>query len=139
MIRPTQAWLGPVVNAPGQPLDGKGPLPLGRVAHRLHGAPPPAHRRRRACGSLSTDEHMAELIRIGTYKSGSDPAIDGAIRYDPRIEAFLAQDRAEGSDFETADDELAKILGRSVPGISGSVESDAGARGAASESDVRAA
>ena len=46
-IRPSDGWLGRVVNAAGQPIDGKGPLPLGRVAYPLRNQPPPAHARRR--------------------------------------------------------------------------------------------
>jgi flagellum-specific ATP synthase len=46
-VRPTDAWLGRVVNALGQPIDGKGPLPVGPSPYRLRGMPPPAHERRR--------------------------------------------------------------------------------------------
>lgn len=45
-IRPHDAWLGRVVNALGEPIDGKGPLPSGLVAQPLRGRPPPAHQRR---------------------------------------------------------------------------------------------
>lgn len=44
-VRPSPAWLGRVVDALGRPLD-EAPLPQGSVAHRLDGAPVPAHRRR---------------------------------------------------------------------------------------------
>jgi flagellum-specific ATP synthase len=46
-VRPDPAWLGRVVNALGQPIDGKGPLPQGREAYPLRAAPPPAHARKR--------------------------------------------------------------------------------------------
>ncbi len=46
-IRPTEDWLGRVVNALGEPLDGKGPLPLGHKLMHLKNTPPPAHRRAR--------------------------------------------------------------------------------------------
>ncbi len=46
-IRPTQSWLGRVVNAFGEPLDDKGVLPQGLVACPLRGAPPQAHARDR--------------------------------------------------------------------------------------------
>jgi flagellum-specific ATP synthase len=46
-IWPTGAWLGRVVNALGQPIDGKGPLPSGDTPCPLRRPPPPAHRRRR--------------------------------------------------------------------------------------------
>jgi flagellum-specific ATP synthase len=46
-IRPSDSWLGRVVNAVGDPIDGKGPLPLGPAAYPLRNQPPPAHARRR--------------------------------------------------------------------------------------------
>jgi flagellum-specific ATP synthase len=45
-IRPHHAWLGRVVNAMGEPIDGKGPLASGLVSQPLRGRPPPAHQRR---------------------------------------------------------------------------------------------
>ena len=47
VIWPSEAWLGRVVNALGEPIDGKGPLPLGDVPCHLRRAPPPAHSRQR--------------------------------------------------------------------------------------------
>ena len=47
VVRPTEAWLGRVVNALGEPLDGKGPLPVGPSPVPLRAPPPPAHQRRR--------------------------------------------------------------------------------------------
>ena len=46
-VRPTLAWRGRVINAFGEPIDGKGPLPHGPVAYALRGAPPAAHARAR--------------------------------------------------------------------------------------------
>ena len=46
-IRPTPAWLGRVMNAAGQPIDGKGPLPQGPFLYPYRAAPPPAHKRQR--------------------------------------------------------------------------------------------
>jgi flagellum-specific ATP synthase len=46
-VRPTAAWLGRVVNAMGEPIDGKGPLPSGAVPYAFRAPPPPAHTRRR--------------------------------------------------------------------------------------------
>jgi flagellum-specific ATP synthase len=65
----------------------------------------------RARRLLSTYEDMAELIRLGAYKKGSDPAVDEAIALYPRLEAFLTQDRAERSDINAAFDALAEIVG----------------------------
>lgn len=46
-IRPNTAWLGRVVNAMGEPIDGKGPLPSGGVSVPLRNTPPPPHLRAR--------------------------------------------------------------------------------------------
>src|SRR5204863_861525 len=46
-VRPSQAWLGRVVNAMGEPIDGKGPLASGPTPYPFRGAPPAAHARRR--------------------------------------------------------------------------------------------
>jgi flagellum-specific ATP synthase len=47
MVFPTRAWLGRVINALGQPVDGKGPLPTGPVGVPIRNTPPPAHTRQR--------------------------------------------------------------------------------------------
>ena len=46
-VRPTLAWRGRIVNAFGEPIDGKGPLPQGPAAYPLRAAPPAAHARGR--------------------------------------------------------------------------------------------
>jgi len=46
-VRPTKAWLGRIVDAFGEPIDGKGPLPQGIVPYGLRAAPPAAHARDR--------------------------------------------------------------------------------------------
>ena len=46
-VRPTKGWLGRVVDAFGEPIDGKGPLPQGIVGYPLRAAPPAAHARAR--------------------------------------------------------------------------------------------
>lgn len=46
-INPGDKWLGRVVNAMGEPVDGKGPLEMGMRAMHLKASPPPAHRRMR--------------------------------------------------------------------------------------------
>ncbi len=51
-IAPSSAWLGRVVNALGQPIDDKGPLPTGDVPRLVRSAPPPAHKRQRVGGKL---------------------------------------------------------------------------------------
>jgi len=46
-VRPTTAWLGRIIDAFGDPIDGKGPLPAGPAPYPLRAAPPPAHSRGR--------------------------------------------------------------------------------------------
>ncbi|MBM3565817.1 MAG: flagellar protein export ATPase FliI [Alphaproteobacteria bacterium] len=46
-VYPDNAWLGRVINAFGEPVDGKGPLPTGPAPYRVHNRPPPAHSRQR--------------------------------------------------------------------------------------------
>lgn len=52
VIRPTPAWLGRVVDAFGNPLDGKGPLPVGEVEVPIRNVPPPAQMRARVVGKI---------------------------------------------------------------------------------------
>jgi flagellum-specific ATP synthase len=47
MVRPTLAWRGRIVNAFGEAIDGKGPLPQGPTPYALRASPPPAHSRGR--------------------------------------------------------------------------------------------
>jgi len=46
-VRPTRAWLGRIIDAFGNPIDGKGPLPQGVVGYPLRASPPAAHARGR--------------------------------------------------------------------------------------------
>ncbi len=49
----------------------------------------------RARRILSVYTEMADMIRLGAYRAGSDPAIDEAVAVAPRIEAMLQQKREE--------------------------------------------
>jgi flagellum-specific ATP synthase len=51
-VRPSFGWLGRVVNAMGEPIDGKGPLPAGPSPYPFRNSPPPAHARRRVGAPL---------------------------------------------------------------------------------------
>ena len=44
---------------------------------------------------ISAYENMAELIRLGAYKKGSNKEVDEAIFYYPKIEEFLSQRKGE--------------------------------------------
>ena len=46
-IRPSERWLGRVVNAMGEPIDGLGQLPPGPAPYPFRNSPPPAHARMR--------------------------------------------------------------------------------------------
>jgi flagellum-specific ATP synthase len=52
VVRPSRAWLGRVVNALGQPIDGKGPIQGGPSPYPFRAPPPAAHTRRRVGGPL---------------------------------------------------------------------------------------
>ena len=47
IMHPSPAWLGRVVNAMGEPIDGKGPIAQGAEPYSLKGMPVPAHDRAR--------------------------------------------------------------------------------------------
>ena len=64
----------------------------------------------RARTLIATYEDMAELIRIGAYRAGSDPQIDEAIQFYPRIEAFLAQEKEDRQFLGSGYEQLAEIL-----------------------------
>src|SRR5690242_12652723 len=51
-VRPSEGWLGRVVNALGEPIDGLGPLPPGPAPYTFRSSPPPAHARRRVGAPL---------------------------------------------------------------------------------------
>jgi len=56
-----------------------------------------------------------DLISVGAYQRGSDPLVDQAIQYQPRLRAFLQQDVSEAVDF----DESLASLGRLTGEVSG--------------------
>ena len=57
---------------------------------------------RRARGILALQAEMADLVRMGAYRAGSDPAVDEALALGPRIEAVLRQDRTAQTDLDAA-------------------------------------
>ncbi len=59
---------------------------------------------------LAVYDDMAELIRLGAYRRGTDPQVDEAIKYNAALEAFLTQGKAEGVDLATGYQQLAEIL-----------------------------
>lgn len=59
---------------------------------------------------VSTYENMAELIRLGAYKKGSDPDVDIALKLYPQIETFLTQNKEERSSIDASFAALAEIV-----------------------------
>jgi flagellum-specific ATP synthase len=51
-VRPSPQWLGRVINAMGEPIDGKGPLAQGASPVPYRNTPPPAHSRKRVGSPL---------------------------------------------------------------------------------------
>jgi flagellum-specific ATP synthase len=60
--------------------------------------------------SMSAYANMEELIRIGAYRTGSDPQIDRAIVLHPALETFLSQDKDEATSLEDTFSRLSAIL-----------------------------
>ena len=65
-VRPSAGWLGRVVNALGEPLDGKGPLPGGpspyRIPQRAAAGARPAPRRRAARPRGAGAQHVHHVL-----------------------------------------------------------------------------
>ena len=65
----------------------------------------------RAKKPLTIYEDMAELIRLGAYKAGTNPEVDGAVKLYPQLEAFLAQKKDEQATLSEGYAALKEILG----------------------------
>ena len=64
----------------------------------------------RARRLISVYEDMAEMIRLGAYRSGSDPSVDEAIKYREALEGFLSQHKDEACPLEACYAQLAEIF-----------------------------
>jgi len=65
----------------------------------------------RARQPLTIYEDMADLIRLGAYKTGTNPEVDNAVKLYPQLEAFLAQSKTERATLGEGYDALSAILG----------------------------
>ena len=83
---------------------------VSRALPRCHSEPENAALRaaRRLLGAY---DGMAELIRLGAYRAGSDPLVDEAIARQPGFEALLAQGVDERSAAAEAFAALRRVLG----------------------------
>ena len=70
----------------------------------------------RARKLLATYEDMAELIRLGAYRIGTDPNVDEAIHYNAALEAFLTQRKTEAQTLLECYQGLGEILGQPFEG-----------------------
>ncbi len=59
---------------------------------------------------LAAYEDMADMIRLGAYRKGTDPVVDEAMYYYPKLEEFLAQSGNEKYTLEECYAQLATIL-----------------------------
>ncbi|MGD0453602.1 MAG: FliI/YscN family ATPase [Solirubrobacteraceae bacterium] len=93
--------------------------------------------------ALSVLHEKEDLVAIGAYQPGSDPALDAALAHRPQIERFLRQPVRERSDPLQTDArllELGSSLARELERLGGEIpdaeevtpEDDAGGAGAAS-------
>jgi flagellum-specific ATP synthase len=86
---------------------------LRSVSRTMPGCNTPEHSSlvKRARGLIATYEDMAELIRLGAYRRGTDPQVEEAIRYYPALEAFLSQSKTERTTLEESLAALRDIVG----------------------------
>jgi flagellum-specific ATP synthase len=69
----------------------------------------------RARRLIAQYEDMAELIRLGAYRQGSDARIDEAIHFQPALDEFLGQAKTEPAALAACYMQLADILGMDPP------------------------
>lgn len=61
---------------------------------------------------LATYEDMAEMIRLGAYRRGTDPLVDEAIHFFPMLEEFMSQGKQERTSLPECFAALSEILER---------------------------
>ncbi len=64
-VYPTTNWLGRIVDAFGEAIDGHGPLPQGKEGYLLKAAPPPAHTRARVGERLNLGVRAMDVFTTG--------------------------------------------------------------------------
>jgi flagellum-specific ATP synthase len=74
---------------------------------------------RRVRQLLATYEDMADLIRIGAYRRGTDPKVDEAIAYFDRIDGFLMQRKDEHTNLTNSYELLARLVAAPAGGATG--------------------
>jgi flagellum-specific ATP synthase len=85
---------------------------LGSISRLMPAIVTPRHaacaaRVRRLLAAYAASE---DLIRIGAYKAGSDPALDQAILLRPRLRQFLEQSSSQSASFAAAAESLEALV-----------------------------
>lgn len=65
---------------------------------------------RRARAILALHTNMADMLRLGAYRTGTDAAVDEAVELAPRIETMLCQTREESSSIDESFEALRAAL-----------------------------
>lgn len=97
-LAPTADWKGRVINAFGEPIDTLGPLPTGRDAIAVRGAPPAALERRLIAAGLPTGVKVIDLFtplcvgqRMGVFAGSGvgKSTLLGMLARSPRFELTI--------------------------------------------------
>ena len=64
-------------------------------------------------GIYSLYQQNRDLISVGAYQPGSDPAIDRAVLMHPQMMDFISQDMNQSVNFDSSRDQLAAVLSNS--------------------------
>jgi flagellum-specific ATP synthase len=86
---------------------------LRSLSRAVPGCNPPEHQAlaRRARRILALHAEMADLIRLGAYRTGTDREVDEAVRLTPLLEGVLQQRQDEKSTLEESFAALASVMG----------------------------
>lgn len=74
---------------------------------------------RRARGIVALRNEMVDLVRMGAYRAGTDPAVDEALRLGPAVDALLIQDRSERSNLDDAFQNLRELFQADADRVTG--------------------
>ncbi|MGI9479838.1 MAG: FliI/YscN family ATPase [Hyphomicrobiaceae bacterium] len=133
-LRPHLAWKGRILNAFGEPVDGKGPLPIGERRMQLDNDPPHALERQRVSKPLQTGIKVIDVFtplcrgqRVGVFagsglgKSTLLRMLAAAPDFDTVVVALVGERGREVREF--LEDGLGPIAERTISVISTSDES----------------
>jgi flagellum-specific ATP synthase len=133
-LSPHDDWKGRAINALGEPIDGRGPLPQGASARALDNMPPPALQRQRVLEPIRTGINVIDVFtplcrgqRIGIFagsgigKSTLLQMLAGGPRFDTAVIALVGERGREVREF--LEDGLGETVARAITVISTSDES----------------